>query len=108
MEAEGVVNDTDKALRELERVSTMLVRMTTPKKFRKPDDKDRPYRKPVKPQSYGGMSFFCRHCGRQVFCGNRCRECYQKQVRAKYADKVVKDRERVAIAREALSKLERI
>lgn len=82
---------TDSVEQELRTAFRKAKRMFTRKKFRKPDEKDRPYVAPQK--CLGGRCAFCdRPCS---FYGSRCRECFQKQVRAKYEAKVRAEDERV-------------
>lgn len=75
--------------------------MFTRKKFRKPVEADRPYIAPKK--CMGGRCKFCdRPCS---FYGSRCRECFQKQVRAKYEAKVRAEEERVSANEAAFLKV---
>jgi ribosomal protein L40E len=80
-------------LRELEKVARKAKRMFTRKKFRKPVATDRQYREPQKKANYKDV---CRSCGRITAYGStHCRECFQKEVRAKYDAKVRTEDERV-------------
>lgn len=81
---------------ELRGASRKAKRMFTRKRFRKPVKTDRPYKAPVKQSSYKGVRDVCRLCGRPTAYGShRCRECYQKQVRAGYEEAVREENERV-------------
>lgn len=79
------------AERELRKAARKAKRMFTRKRFRKPSEKDRPYVTPI--WSIGSV---CRFCGRPCsFYGTRCRECFQKQLRAKYETKTRAENDRV-------------
>lgn len=83
--------------RELGKVIRKAKRMFTRRQFRKPDETDRPYRAPQKQGSYRGIKYVCEFCERPTAYGSRCcRECFQKQVRAKHAAKVRAENERVS------------
>jgi hypothetical protein len=93
--SQGATSNTAES--ELEKVSRKARRMFTRKKFRKPDAKKRPYRMPAKVFRTNGVVDVCHFCGRPTAFGSRrCRECYQKQVRAKYEAKVRAEEERVS------------
>lgn len=93
---------------ELQKAARKLHGFVTPKKFRKPDEKDRLYRKPAKVFRTNGVVDCCGICKRPTAFGSRrCRECFQKHVRDKYAAKVAAEAERVRIAKQALNSLER-
>lgn len=83
--------------RELAKVERLAKRMFTQRKFREPVKTERPYQEPSKPYVYRGNVQGCQSCGRPLSygAGLRCRECYQKQVRAKYEAKVRAEAERV-------------
>lgn len=81
---------------ELSKAARKARGMFTRKTFRKPDEKDRPYKAPVKQSSYKGVRDVCSICGRPTaFGSHRCRECYQKHVRARYEEAVREENERV-------------
>lgn len=95
------------AKRELEKAQRkakhMFTRRTT---FYKPVAKDMPYLAPQKQSSYQGVKDVCRICRRPTAYGSqRCRECFQKEVRAKYEATVREEDERVKLNEAIFAKL---
>lgn len=81
---------------ELEKVARKAKRMFTRRTFWKPDQKERLYRIPSNKtiRTHPDWINYCIYCER-LCQGRRCRECFQKEVRAKYEAKVRAEEERV-------------
>ena len=96
------------AAQELRSASRKAERMFTRKQFRKPDAKDRLYRKPAKVFRTNGVVDTCGTCNRPTAFGSRrCRECYQNEVRAKHEARVRAEDERVSANEAAFQQLRR-
>src|SRR5260221_5703959 len=86
----------------LGKVTRKAARMFTRKRFRKPDEKVRVYQMPTKVFRTNGKIDCCMYCERPTAFGStRCRECFQKVVRARYEEKVRKEDERLRLVNEA-------
>lgn len=83
----------------LAKVSRKATRMFKRKTFRKPVDRELFYRAPAKKAPWASACIYCKRP--TAYGSTRCRECFQKLVRAKYAEKVRKEVERLRLVNEA-------